>query len=109
MSSAEKVRPTDSLLRYLNDGLQTGWASVQIWPGSRHGQAPLQKASQRGHLLGLHRRPAERLPPPPREGPESEVCGREREMDLYPGGRAGRGTEGGGHRTLLGLCQGIET
>lgn len=62
MSSAEKVRTTDSLLWYLNDSLQTGWAPVQIWPGSRHRQVPLQKASQQGHLPGLHHRPA-KLPP----------------------------------------------
>lgn len=46
MSSAKKVRPTDSLLRYLNDSLQSGWAPVQTWPGSPHGEAPLQKAAQ---------------------------------------------------------------
>lgn len=107
MSSAEKVRPTDSLLRYLNDSLQSGWAPVQTWPGSQHGEAPLQKAAQRGCLPGPHHRPA-KLPDPGRAS-GSEVCRRGWEVHLCPGGRVGRGTECGGSRTLLELCQGMET
>lgn len=45
----------------------------------------------------------------PCEGLEAEVCSGGKEMDLYPGGSAGRGAEGRGGRTLLELCQSMET
>lgn len=66
MSSAEKVMQTDSLLQHLSDNLKTGPGTCPNLAGELARTAALQKASQQGHLAGLHHRPAE---PPPQRRP----------------------------------------
>lgn len=94
MSSAEKVMPTDSLLQHLSDNLKTGPGTCPNLAGELARTAPLQKASQQGHLAGLHHRPAE---PPPWRRPRVWVCRREKEMGVCPGGRVGGGQRGQEH------------
>lgn len=89
MSSAREVIQIDSLPQHLNDSLRTGPGTCPNTAGKLASKAPLQTASQWGHLPGPRRGPAELSAPgkalSPRHG------GGSRGKWPAPGAGGGRG------------------